>query len=535
MQLFSPIHFVRKVGFEAIDWKWRSKMKKSILSILSLLLIASLFLFVGSHRTGAANDSEKFEEKIYSDATIDADFDGSSVLLVMDKSAGGINKVHDENFFGDFPKEYIRDLTEVTVDINEALIDWEEFRQILQIKLPEDSKENVLNVIRQLEKIEGIQYAGPDYFWYPDATTPNDIYFGNQWGLSKINAPQAWDITKGSSVKVGIIDTGIASHSDLNANLVAGWNFVSNNNVTSDTDGHGTHVAGIVGAVGNNSTGISGVNWVISLVPMKIDFIDPSSGKTTSSSSIVINAINYAKNNAITILNFSWGGFPNDSAFLNAINGYSGLFVCSAGNGDNNGNGYDIGISKYYPASWSSSGNRIITVGATNTSDARTTFSNFSATVVDLFAPGDSILSTVKGGGYEYWYGTSMAAPHVTGVAALMKTTSFYLDGKSLKKIINNTAEPVAGLNGYSVTGGILDANAALNYIVTQMWPCTTNCYNQYETCENVYVPACKSDCEQYALNVCGYACFPIYEACVDIYCSDCTGQYDVCMYYCLP
>lgn len=139
-------------------------MKKCFFTILSLVVMLTLVFFVGTQFIGAdvLENFDKFEEKIYCNATIEDDFDGSSVLVVMDKNIGGINKVHDESFFGDFPKEYIRDLTELTVNIEDALIDVENFHQILQIKLLENSKENALRIIKQLSEIKGILYAGPN-------------------------------------------------------------------------------------------------------------------------------------------------------------------------------------------------------------------------------------------------------------------------------------------------------------------------------------------------------------------------------------
>ena len=203
-------------------------MKKKISLVLTMMMQVFILLIAqcrhdipGPNAVAKAYRSEAI-------VTIDQDFDGSSVLVVMDRSVGGINIQHDERFFGDFEKEYVKDLTVIELDDKgelPELLDAENFHQILLIKLPRDSKENILNVIHQLEKIGGIKYAGPNFFLYPD-TTPNDPGFGSQWGLGPapgIQAPAAWDITTGSSsVRVGIIDTGIASHPDLNANLVAG-------------------------------------------------------------------------------------------------------------------------------------------------------------------------------------------------------------------------------------------------------------------------------------------------------------------------
>jgi len=454
-------------------------MKKCVLTIFTFFVLAlSSFLVVLAQQEG-------FEEIIYSYATINDDYDGGSVLVVMDKNTGGINKVHKESFFGNFPKEYVKDLTELTIDIKEALIDEENFRQILQIKLPENSKENALNVIRQLEKINGIKYAGPNYAYYTIATVPNDPDFGLQWGLTNIKAPEAWDITQGSNnVRVGIMDTGIASHSDLNANLVSGWSF--NNSGTEDSHGHGTHIAGIVGAVGNNNEGISGVNWNISLVPLKI------ANDATSYVADAISAINYAKNNNIPILNYSWGGSYNDTTLFNAIKGYSGLFVCAAGNDNQN-----INTSPVYPASWSWS--NIITVGASDIYDNRAWFSNFSATAVDLFAPGDSIYSTRYLGGYRYGDGTSYAAPFVAGVAALIKSHT-NMHTPQIKAIILNNVTPKSSLNGMCRTKGILNAHQAL--ALTQSCMSQLNaCYATHDPAE--YLTMCQNECVEQAPPYC--------------------------------
>ena len=464
-------------------------MKNNVKIFLSLFVIVFLIIFVGTRNTDADVYSGGFEEKIYCNATIDDDFDGSSVLVVMDKNVGGINKIYEESFFGDFPQEYIKDLTELTVDIKEALIDEENFRQILQIKLSENSKENVLSVVRQLEKIEGIKYTGPNYAFYAGSTYPNDPGFVEQWGLTKINAPEAWDITQGSgSVKVGIIDTGIASHPDFSGNLVNGWSF--NNSGTNDTNGHGTHVAGIVGAVGNNNIGISGISWYVSIVPLKFANNNNASIGNGGYSAEAILAINYAMNNGIPILNFSWWNYQNNTAFLNAINGYSGLFVCIAGNANiniNSGNG-----SPNYPGSWSSPDNRIITVGATNSDDTlwinpdinaspNEKGSNYGSTAVDLFAPGginatnptDAILTTsFREIGGQYWYvyqgtaGTSIAAPHVAGVAALIKAIRPGMNASTIKGFILDNVDVMPGLIGNCVTGGRLNAYSTLSAVI---------------------------------------------------------------------
>jgi len=509
-------------------------MKKCILMILALLvLVFSSFLFVSAQQEVTEED-ERFEEKIYSEATIDDDFVGDSVLVVMDKKVGGINKVHEESFFGDFPKEYIKDLTELTVDIKDALIDVKNWRQVLQIKLLENSKENVLNVIRRLERIEGIVYAGPDYFLYPDATYPDDPGYGNQWALTKINAPAAWDFTTGSTyIKVGIIDTGIAYHEDLDANVIAGWSFDGSSERTDD-DGHGTVVAGIVGAVGNNNTGITGVNWNVKLVPLKFATgATPYNSANGGTSSQAANAINYAKNSGIPIVNLSWT-VANDPALLSVINGYFGLLVCSVGN-----DGQNIDLVKRYPASWRTPYNNILTVGAADRRDTPASYSAYSSTTVDIFAPGGEcvpsstlgVLTTDNLGGYSPKCGTSIAAPHVAGVVALMMSHSGYMDAFSIKNIISRKVTPVTALNSSCVAKGLLNAYEAVKFTVQSFIPCRYGCMTSEQTC----AANCSNACNQEAINMgCNPSipwCWEWFNNCVSECEQNCTNTYGTSCY----
>ena len=510
---------------------------------MSLVVILSLVFLVGARQTEAdiLEGFDKFEEKIYSDVTIDDDFDDGSVLVMMDKNIGGINKVHDERLFGDFPREYVRDLTKVTVDIKEALIVEEEFRQVFEIKLPEDStKENVLNVIRQLERIEGIKYAGPNYFCYPMAT-PDDPYYTSvdQWGWPQINMPAAWNITTGSNgIRVGIIDAGIAYHDDLNGNVAAdGWSF-DNSNPRDTTHHHGTNIAGIIGAVGNNSMFIAGVNWNVSLVSLKFTTGNyPKNSTNGARVSDVFDAINYAQNTNIRILNFCWG-VDNDPSLLAKMHAYSGLIVLAAGND----NSYIT--SAYY------SGDNIIIVGAVNSNDTRWVAppdpitgkvdgSNYGP-VVDIFAPGgmyknpshvnhgygnvttDSISPT----GHTYPSGTSFAAPYVTGVAALIKSTDPYMriSAQVIKRIILKNVDNVPGSNGR------LNAYKALDFATAQ-WPSLQiACATGYQTCYSEELSACYTDCGQQAWN-CGGPTYPLCWQMLDSCIAGCEKQADsICM-----
>ncbi len=466
-------------------------MKKFIKCIAYILCITisifSLFGFVGENATVAMQTLSK-EEKIICTANINDDFDDSCVLVILDKSISEINKRHDKSLFGNIEISNIEDLTYLksfdaekfkkinaarkkgeAVKNNELVynIDADAFRQILKLELRVKSKANVLKVIRQLEKIEGIKYAGPNYYDKPCAT--NDTYFSQQWGLQSnfLNIEDAWQITTGSSsIKVGIMDTGISSHEDLSQNLTSGYDFYNDNAVTTDdSDGHGTHVAGIVGATCNNGKGISGVCQNVKLVPLQV--ANENNDLDVSSQ---VEAISYATNNQISIINYSGGSYtarpPRDQAIAN----YPGLFVCAAGN-----DAVNTDVEKHYPSSCNS--NNIISVTSFNESGSYVTsevingvtvYYNYGATSVDLAAPGSKIYSTVptsvRSSGYDSWSGTSMAAPYVTGVAALMMSVNPSLknDPVAVKNIILSTVDKHSSLTGKCVSGGTLNAYKAV-------------------------------------------------------------------------
>lgn len=438
-------------------------MKKMNKMICLLMCIASL-LFPSQPVSALAESPLETkpsiaDEKIYCDATIDQKFADNAVLVVLDKNVGAINKVHDKSFFSAVNVQNLVDLTAIpSYDVTKtshdiaSKIDEDNFRQIIKLELPKKSKENVLKVIKQLEKIDGVIYAGPDYITSPNATSASDTSFSDQWALEKIQITEAWDITTGSvNVRVGVIDDGIASHPDLNANVINGWDSYNDNTTTSDTEGeHGTHVAGIIGAVGYNNEGISGVAWNISLVPLQVTY-----DGVHAFISDEIEAISYATSNNIPIINFSRGSRENSFAFKQAIVNYPGLFVCAAGNHIG-----DIDENPYYPSSFNCA--NIISVANSNSSDEIYSTSNFGKTIVHLAAPGTAILSTVPDGVYETKTGTSMAAPHVAGVAALIYSIRPDLTATEVKSLILNNVDKVDALSDKCITGGRLNAYKAV-------------------------------------------------------------------------
>jgi hypothetical protein len=357
---------------------------------------------------------------------INAAFDGSSVIVVMDQKTGAINKVHDLNFFGIEIIEII-DLFPVSESAM-SRTNIAGFHQILQLRLPKDDKENVLQVVDFLNKLDGVKFAEPNYYPEVSITIPNDPSYlaGQLWGLDRINMPHAWDFGTGShNVRVGVIDTGIvATHPDLSANVVAGWDFHNNILNSNDTNGHGTHVAGTIGAVGNNGIGVVGVNWNVTMVPLKVH----TSGSSTSVNAAVLS-VGHAHNTNIHVLNYSVGGFGTSNSVLTAITNYFGIFIWAAGNENLNVDSYLAVPSFNIP--------NLISVGSTTNTDDRSVFSNYGQNSVYIYAPGSDIRSThTHISGYNSLSGTSMAAPHVAGVAALLLSIFPNLTSSDLKQYI---------------------------------------------------------------------------------------------------
>lgn len=271
------------------------------------------------------------------------------------------------------------------------------------------------------------------------------------YGEHKELIPLAWEYSTGSNqVAVGVIDSGIDyNHPDIKKNmwstrgLINGWNFVDNNEYPIDTTGHGTHVAGTIGAVGNNEIGITGICWDVKVVALKFD-LDVASA---------VAAIYFANQFEIPILNASWGG-PADSQTLKyAIEHYNGLFIASAGN-----SGMNNDLNPIYPASYDM--DNLISVAATDQNNELTVFSNYGEKSVDIAAPGIDILSLGLYNEYSIQNGTSMSAPHVAGAAALLKSYIPNISILDLKKIILSSALKVSNLNGKILTSGILNVGA---------------------------------------------------------------------------
>ena len=351
---------------------------------------------------------------------------------------------------------------------------------ILQLKAPViGAVDEALRVLGQelgvLDRVE------PNFIYFP-TLTPNDERWGSQWGMRKVQALDAWDITTGDNdVLVAVIDSGVdLSHEDLSGNLWEnegetgtdgsgedkktngidddgngyvddwqGWDFYNDDNIPTDDNDHGTHVAGTIGAVGNNVKGVAGVCWDVSMVSVKIL---GASGAGTSDAEI-INAILYASDLGARVQNNSWGGYGFSQAMKEAIETVSlngVLFVAAAGNFNNNNDS-----NPFYPASYDVP--NVVSVAATDEDDKLASFSHYGAVSVDLSAPGVNILSTVPDGAYEAMEGTSMAAPHVAGAAALLWSASPTLSYLDIKVALINSADKIPSLTGKMVSGGRLN------------------------------------------------------------------------------
>ena len=359
---------------------------------------------------------------------------------------------------------------------------------------PGSSRQAVLGWASRTAAVTTIE---PD-FVFRTASLPHDPLFPSQWNLldtgqysvttgADIRAKDAWDITTGSrSVVVAVVDSGLdVTHPDLAANIwtnpgeiagngidddhngfvddVHGWNFVDGTNQLTDVFGHGTHVAGIIGAVGDNGLGVAGVAWHVSLMGLKFQ-----DARGVGSTSTMLAALNYAtmmrRDHAINVVatNNSWETTAGYSRVVEGViksQGDAGiLFVAAAGN-----QGSDNDLTPRYPGGYRLP--NVLCVAAAGPSGGLLSMSNYGRTTVDLAAPGGMIQSTFPGGGYGILSGTSMATPHVSGVAALLAAAKPGLTAGEIRAAIVGSVRPVPALAGTSVTGGLLDARAALAFV----------------------------------------------------------------------
>ncbi|OGK21285.1 hypothetical protein A3C23_02125 [Candidatus Roizmanbacteria bacterium RIFCSPHIGHO2_02_FULL_37_13b] len=328
-----------------------------------------------------------------------------------------------------------------------------------------DGKQEVKDIVNFLNQQKEVDYAEPNYL-YDFLAVPNDTYYNKMWALTKIKAPQAWDQTTGSkSIIAAIIDSGIdVNHEDLKGNIVATKDFTGCG--MQDDVGHGTHTAGTVGAVGNNTTGVVGINWTVGIMALKVG----CSGKDIALSTVT-SAINYAADNGARVINMSLGGSGSSQSMADAIsNAVKKNVVVVVAAGNSSGNNAD----SLYPAS----DPNVITVSATGPSDELAHYSSYG-TCVDVAAPGGNpsggsstctdatcIASTWPGNKYNILTGTSMASPHVAGLAALVLSKNPSLTSLQVRQIIESSAVDL-GTSGKDIKfgAGRIDVKAALDKV----------------------------------------------------------------------
>jgi len=309
--------------------------------------------------------------------------------------------------------------------------------KVHQIKVPDNAVDAVEAALKRNPKFSIVERN----FIAQANLVPNDPNFGNQWHLPKVSAPAAWDLTTGSSaVTVAVIDSGVDPyHPDLSNKLVAGYSYLGGS--TSDTHdvlGHGTAVAGVIGADTNSGIGIAGLAWNTTIMPLVV-----VTSSNTATYADIASAINYAADHGAKVINMSLGGTSYSSTLQNAVN-YAwskGLVIVAAAGNNSSSTGF-------YPAAL----NNVVAVSATDSNDNLLSFSNFG-TWITVGAPGTYVYTTTNGGGYGNWQGTSFSSPQVAALAALLFAKNPSLSNQQVVDLIKNNADDV-GAPGFDINFG---------------------------------------------------------------------------------
>ncbi len=310
------------------------------------------------------------------------------------------------------------------------------------IEVPEGAEEKVVEALKHNPQIQFAEVDGAVH----NSMTLSDPYIGSQWHLNNINAQSAWDLNRGDGIVIAILDSGVnGNHPDLTGKMVPGYNFFDNNTDTSDVQGHGTWVAGTAAASGNNMTGIAGVAWNARIMPVRVS---DATGWTYWST--MATALTWAADRGAKVVNMSYAVQESSSVQSAAqyLRSLGGVAVNSAGN---------TGALDASPASDS-----LITVSATDASNVMASWSSFGP-AVDISAPGTSIYTTNREGGYGYVQGTSFSSPIVAGVVALMMSANPNLSPNEITNLLLSTARD-AGPGGWDQNygRGIVNAAAAV-------------------------------------------------------------------------
>jgi thermitase len=404
-------------------------------------------------------------------------------------------------YFASVPQQFVVKLTHALPETksSKAFRDIEErldakIKDVIHrdlVLIERQNKETRSMALESLRANSEVRNAEPNYIFKANRT-PNDADFGKLWGMRNagdmvsnkrglrgvdISAERAWEISTGSKdVVVAVIDTGIDfSIPDLKPNAwvnekeangkagvdddgngfiddVNGYDFANDDGDPTDDNGHGSHCAGTIGGRGDDGAGVAGVNWNVSLMAVK--FLDANGSGSLANA---IKAIDYARLNGAKVMSNSWGGGPFIQALFDSIEETrtaGSLFIAAAGNDGQNNDAYPA-----YPSGYEI--DNVISVAALDARGDLADFSNYGLTKVDIAAPGVDVYSTVPGG-FDTYSGTSMATPHVSGVAALLLAANPALTASEVKAKLFSSARPLKSLQGQVATGGMLDAYYAL-------------------------------------------------------------------------
>ena len=370
--------------------------------------------------------------------------------------------------------------------------------QLTKMRLTEEQAEVIMDR-------DDVEYVEEDEMVHI-VLTPNDEFYSSLWGMTMISMPEAWDISTGSNdVIIAVTDTGINySHPDLAANVWTNPGEIAGNGIDDDGNGyiddvhginsitgsgdpfddhsHGSHCSGTIGGVGNNSIGVVGVNWNVKIIGCK--FLNAGGSGYNSDAVECLDYFQWLKDHGTNVMisSNSWGGGSFMTALHDAICNLDALFVAAAGN-----SGMDTDVTPFFPSSYDCA--NLLSVAATDSSDAKASFSNYGLTSVDMGAPGVNILSTVLNEGYASYSGTSMATPHVAGAAALLLSKANH-SVADLKYLLMEYGDPNEALAGKTVSGKRLNVFSSLGGEEPPPPFCGDGICDPDESCET-----CPGDC----------------------------------------
>ncbi|RLA93629.1 MAG: hypothetical protein DRG69_06745, partial [Deltaproteobacteria bacterium] len=445
---------------------WKNGFAKEMAIVIALIFLGSMGLNNTFSKDLTGNDTENGKNNYPStDVNNEKDFALGEIIIKFKQDT----PLYPSNYNGGVKITGMKEIDKINekygVISYEPLFDKSKanFSNIYKVVLPNST--NIFPVIKDFKKLSCIEYAEPNYI-YHTCVVPNDPDFDLQWPLNQssdhdIDAPEAWDIETGNeSIVIAIIDTGVDwDHPDLSANIwnntdeaidgndtdgngyvddIRGWDFVNNDNNPMDDNGHGTHCAGIAGAVTNNSIGIAGVCWNCAIMLVK-----GLNSEGIGYEDDLANAIIYAADNGADIISMSWGSYTDSNLIRDAIDyAYNkGVILVAAAGNDNI-------TAKHYPAAY----DRVIAVSATDNSDAKASFSNWGSWI-DVAAPGVNIYSTYLNDTYTNLSGTSMSCPFVAGLAGLILSKTNFSQ-EEVRTILRSTCDNITS-NQYIGIGRI--------------------------------------------------------------------------------